>query len=180
VNFTEKHINGHFKDVGEGRTAFFPFGQFGKGYVLPSEQARLRLRLRSRVSTFYVISYPLVAFLIYASIDWWPFWLCFSVVGAYTALGYLLFWMECQNLEPSDEEFSWNASFERVAKSRSIKFFAGSFVGCIVFAFTAIIYMLTIDTNNGFWGGLAFATVSAVYGGVHLKLLITKRKLDKT
>jgi hypothetical protein len=96
-----------FKTAAHGRRLFFPWGIWGRGYVIASEQDYQRLR--QQIKTYYVVSLAViigsVVLKIYFGDVFMAVFLGFFVA---VSLGFYLLWMRSllPRLEPSSERLS--------------------------------------------------------------------------
>jgi hypothetical protein len=107
-------ISGSFKTASDGRRLFFPWGIYGRGYVIPSEEEYERLRHKLRIFLLLCASSTILVsnILSYAA----GFFLF-----AFLAAPHILFLKRyCSRLEPSTERHAYRESFSAVVKRSSV------------------------------------------------------------
>lgn len=168
----QHNIGAHFKEDGEGRTVYFPFG-IGRGYTVPSE--RKLKRLRGRITIFYSTTYFLMFGMITANIqNWLSFWHGLVIIVGYSLFGCLLGWLECQDLERSNEKPNWGGSINRAAESFSFGQLWTGFWACLIMAVAGMFW--TINDGRIVWEGLAWTAGFGVGTLAYLKAINIKEK----
>lgn len=118
----------------DNRRLFFPWGKFGRGYLIPEDETYERLH--RGVKTYHGVSLPIV---IVCTVVW-------GAVAAFLVLPFLVvgYWIwargESTKLEPVDDAFSISESLAGQARTHSwlvlflLEFFSLVFVvlGCLI------------------------------------------------
>jgi hypothetical protein len=105
--------SGSFKTAPDGSKLFFPWGIWGRGYAVTSEQDYERLR--QQMKTYYIVSLPLIIGSAVAKIY------VAAIIIAALLLGFYLVWMRSllPRLQPSDERLSLQESMTSQARQYS-------------------------------------------------------------
>ena len=169
MGYFEGLTSSSFKTTQDGRKLFFPWGVMGRGYVLASEEAYLRLR--RQVKAYIVISLLLIIFTPNLAHGY-----IIAGVMLVLLLGFYLIWMWflLGRLEVANEGLSLNESMTSSARAHGplvvwlLVISSLAFVGCGIF-------MLIVQP--GTWP-VALATIIFFgFGAVTaIRMLILRRR----
>jgi predicted lysophospholipase L1 biosynthesis ABC-type transport system permease subunit len=167
MGYFDALTSAYFKTAQDGRKLFFPWGMWGRGYVIPSEQDDARLR--RQMKAFTVISLALIVGVV--SVQTWPWILALCAL----IVVFQLFWTRhlARGLQPSSERLSMTESITAQARAHgpvglwvleiaSLVFVAG---GLIILIADPDNWMIALGTI-AFFGLCAavFATMLALRG----------------
>jgi hypothetical protein len=154
MGYFDALTSGAFKTARDGRRLFFPWGAFGRGYIIPTEQDYERLRRQIKVYMIVTLVLVIGASALQT----------YVVAGIITALlivfylawaGYLL-----RGLPPSDETMSMEESMTTQAVTHSAAFLWAGAIGSCVFVAAGIL-MLVFEPDQ--W---LIALASTVFFGL--------------
>jgi len=114
MGYFDALTSGSFKTAQDGRRLFFPWGIWGRGYAMASEQDYERLR--QQMKTYYIVSLVLIIGSVAAKI-----YVASIIVGA-LLLGFYLVWMRSllPRLQPSGERLSLQESMTNQARTHNV------------------------------------------------------------
>jgi hypothetical protein len=112
MGYFDALTSGSFKTAPDGGRLFFPWGIWGRGYALASEQDYQRLQRQIKI--YYIVSMALIIGPAVANIS-------VAVIIAALLLGFYLVWMLSllHRLQPSDERLSLQESMTTQAHLHS-------------------------------------------------------------
>jgi hypothetical protein len=128
MGFLDRLVNGGFKTTEDGRKLFFPHGNLGRGYIIPSEVEFQRLQKWIRAFIIWQICLFVIFFLLihYVSAQIGLIFFLLIVI-----LDHIWAYPKYRQLERADERFVFNESLTRVRKLNP---------GSLVFEIGAIAY----------------------------------------
>lgn len=168
MGYFDALTSGYFKTAPDGRKLFFPWGVWGRGYVVASEQDYERLR--RQVKAYMVVA--LVPIIVTAALRAYVG----ALVIAMLLVVFYLVWMRflLRGLLPSDERLSVQDSMTAQARAHSAAGLWLLEIGALAFVGLGMI-IIVIDPGN--WlialGSIVFFGFCA---GVGARMLVLRRR----
>jgi hypothetical protein len=158
----------YFKTTPDGRRLFYPWGVFGRGYTIPSEQQYERLRGRIKTYTIAALVLIIGAAVLLKSL--WAFAVAGLLIVFYRAWTPFLL----RDLQPSDEKLSLTESMTAQARAQSGSILWLLLILSLLFVATGIA-MLVFDPDR--WltavsGTVFFGLCAAVF----VRMLVLQRR----
>jgi hypothetical protein len=168
MGYFDTVVSGHFKAMPDGRKIFFPRGIYGRGYLVPSDDAYERLR--GQIKTYTIVSIglgfgafsflgiPAVLVVGVAAIVFYQVWLRFLLRG----------------LTPTEERMSLQESMAARARAQSPSQLRARVAISLAFVAGGIL-MLVISPDQ--WmtalGGIVFFAIVAIF---YMRMLSLRRE----
>ena len=120
-------VDASFKTTDDGVLLYYPFGVWGKGYVLPTNEKKQEIR--KRLKWFYAVSLvliiasgsSLVSSVLILSIPWWIVGIIYIlVVSGLSLASYFIAKGFTKGLTPVGEKLTVAESYQNSAKSNNI------------------------------------------------------------
>jgi hypothetical protein len=162
-------ISSSFKTDSNGRIVFYPFGIFGKSYILPSE--RTKYDIEYFLKRFFIISFTLTI-----GIGVGASWIIsFIIVPIFIIFLYFKVKKITSNLESSNEEYDFNENLKQSVVKHSMEKLWLLFFIC-AFGLLFCIVQLVFNPDAFFIGllGIVFFLSGAI---MLFKMVCIKRQL---
>jgi hypothetical protein len=176
MGYIDNVADGSFKTTGDGNVLFYPYGVWGKGYVIPNIEKKQEIRKRLKRLHFFTLAvlipvvslaFPAIRILLNSL---WITVLIFIVAIAGLSLAEYVFRKQfAKGLTPVDEKLTVWEVMQDSAKSQSIIFLLVFEIISLLFTVASIWVM--INTNlawyfrlNGVVGFLIFGFCCIVFG----------------
>jgi hypothetical protein len=113
MGYFDAMVAGSFKTAQDGRKLYYPWGSYGRGYILPSEAEEQRLR--RQLKTYQIVSFVLIVGVVLTGYFVAAFFIAALVIGFY------LTWARRQiaGLTPTGERLSFQTSALAQARAYS-------------------------------------------------------------
>jgi hypothetical protein len=117
MTFLDGIVSYYFKNDEGNNTIFYPWGIFGKGYII--EKDNTLIAIKSLLKSFVTLSIPAICFFSIGIFS--GFYYLIIVPVCFLIIYYFLFKRELKALKVTNEKLSLNYSFKIAAKSHTKK-----------------------------------------------------------
>ena len=149
-------VSGYFKPAADGRMLYFPWGIFGKGYVVPSQQEYARLHSQLKM-------YQCVSLIMIVALAATQSFIACIILALVLVAGYSVWAVyRKRGFAPSDEKMSWGENMAMQAQLHGVRGLWVLEIIALVFVASGLL-MLVIDPSQwlmalfsiGFFGACA-------------------------
>jgi NADH:ubiquinone oxidoreductase subunit 3 (subunit A) len=170
MGYFDAIASANFKTKADARRLFFPWGVWGRGYAIPTEQEYERLLRLMKIYTIVSLAVFIVAVLVLPG--FWAFGVAALVVACYAA------WLPSllRGLQPSDEKLSITESMSTQARTHNAWMLWLLLIIALLFVTFAVV-LVVIHPRNWFVALPAivfFGTCAALF----TRMLILRRRAD--
>jgi hypothetical protein len=158
-----------FKTTADGRRLFFPWGIWGRGYAIPTEQDYERLR--NLVKTYTIVSLVVVI----GAIALFP--VLWALGVAAVLIAFYLAWLPnlLRGLTPTDEQLSWQESITTQARTHNAWMLWLLLIFSLVLAVAAIV-MFAADPRESWPVALPGAILFGAATAMFFRMLVLRRR----